>query len=212
MASIEGIGLPLGNEWEFSAMNYHLELQPGRGREITQPSNELQELVKHVESRFICKGWQFTSIVGAFPKINKGSPELFIIFTSRERVILTDRMTDDINKFIKPEIVSASSSTDRDSYYGRVPRSDDRMNKILKGTGLVVSNVVGRYNLIVGEGERIFRQTGVGHLDISLEMVDKAISEKDQELKKLMLKVRPLQEERAILLALQSPNPVRLFN
>lgn len=202
--------LPAGNEWEFSDRNRDRELRPDPGIEITQPTGILQELAQHVQERFIVKGWKFAVFIQDLLSDQIRGPHLIAVFTHPSRVALVAKRTDDIDQFIQPEEFKAYSSTDSDKFFGPILPAIDPINQILKGTNLVVYGIGARYNEISVKNQ-VFRQTGVGCFDITLETSQEKLSDIDEQIEEEMKVLRPLQEGRAALLALQFLNPVPLF-
>lgn len=205
--------LPAGNEWQFSERNAFVGLKPGsRRRDVTQLRGSGNEVVKHIQQRFVLNGWNLVAVVEDSQRVNlRTPPHLLIVFSQPSRVALSRERTYDIDQFIKSEAREAALSTDSSSFrVEQIPIADDPINQVLRGTNFVVEGISARYNVInIDQGA--FLQTGVGYFDLDLVTTAQAITSQDRIIEEKMKKIRPLQREKEALLALQSTNPVPLF-
>lgn len=199
---------PRGNEWKFSTRNGSGDLQPGLGkREITQPTGLLQEVVQHVQERFIREEWQLAALVQDVRNMEGRGPQLIAIFTHPSRTRLLEDWKPDLKRFIKPEL---GHTDDSGFLFWSRFEINDPINQILKGTNLYANGILASYNIISVGQEEGFWQTGVGCFEMSFRTSAREISDVDEQIK-FHGESLPLQERKEALLALQVPKPKRLF-
>jgi len=169
---------PLGNEWEFSDRNA-FGFGPGPNRiEIIQPIGLLQEVIQHVQGRFIRPEWSFAALVQGFGNADGSVPSLIAIFThpSRTDLLPSFPVEDDIRDFIKPEVYKPHPMDTNRSTFWSSPRLDDPLNQMLRGTNFYTYRLTARYNE-VSLGGYVFSQTGVGRFNMSFLTTEKLTRE-----------------------------------